>query len=195
MKTLTRIVALAAFTLATVACSQKEPAQDAIAAAEGALAAVYEDAQKYLPERYAEVKAELDAGRKALGEERYAEAIAAVKDVPAHAEALSKEVVAAKQQKLTELNAEWTRLSGSLPGLLTNIGARLSELGGMRQLPAGMDKQVLDEANAAYASARSAWDEAGTAFSAGDLETAVTRGHDTEGTAQDLVARLGIQAA
>ncbi len=194
MKPLTRIVALAAVALAAVACSQKEPAQDAIAAAEGALAAVYEDAQKYLPERYAEVKAELEAGRKALGEERYAEAIAAVKDVPAHAEALSNEVVAAKQQKLAEMNAEWARLSGSLPGLLTNIGARLSELGGMRKLPAGMDKQVLDEANAAYASARSAWDEAGTAFSAGDLETAVARGRDTEGTAQDLVARLGMQA-
>ncbi|MEX2148746.1 MAG: hypothetical protein WD793_00890 [Steroidobacteraceae bacterium] len=195
MKTLTRIVAVAAVALAAVACSQKEPAQDAIAAAEGALAAVYEDAQKYLPERYAEVKAELEAGRKALDEERYAEAIAAVQHVPAHAEALSKEVVAAKQQKLSELNAEWARLSGSLPGLLTNIGARLSELGAMRRLPAGMDQQVLDEANAAYASARSAWDEAGTAFSAGDLETAVARGRDTEGTTQDLVARLGMQAA
>jgi hypothetical protein len=195
MKTLTGIVAMAAVAFAAVACSQKEPAQDAISAAEGALAAVYEDAQKYLPERYAEVKAELDAGRKALDEERYAEAIAAVKDVPAHAEALSKDVVAAKQQKLSEMNAEWARLSGSLPGLLTNIGARLSELGGMRKLPAGMDKQVLDEANAAYASARSAWDEAGTAFSAGDFETAVARGRDAEGTAQDLVARLGMQAA
>jgi len=195
MKTLTGIVAVAAVALAAVACSQKDPAQEAIAAAEGALAAVYEDAQKYLPERYAEVKAELDAGRKAFDEERYAEAIAAVKDVPAHAEALSKEVVAAKQQKLSELNAEWARLAGSLPGLLTNIGARLSELGGMRRLPAGMDKQVLDEANAAYASARSAWDEAGTAFSADDLETAVARGRDAEGTAQDLVARLGMQAA
>jgi hypothetical protein len=195
MKLLTGIVAVAALALAAAACSQKDPAQEAIAAAEGALAAVYEDAQKYLPERYAEVKAELEAGRKAFDEERYAEAIAAVKDVPAHAEALSKEVVAARQQKLSELNAEWARLAGSLPGLLTNIGARLSELGGMRRLPVGTDKQVLDEANAAYASARSAWNEAGTAFAAGDLETAVARARDAEGTAQDLVARLGIQAA
>lgn len=195
MKILTRIAAATALALALAACSQKDPAQDAIAAAESALAAVYEDAQKYLPERYAEVKAELEAGRRAFDEERYAEAIAAVKDVPAHAEALSNEVFAAKQKKLSELNAEWSRLSGSLPGLLTSIGARLTELGGMRRLPAGMDRQVLDEANAAYASARSAWDEAGTAFSAGDLETAVARGRDAEGTVQDLVARLGMQAA
>jgi len=192
--TVIRIVALAAIALAATACSQKDPAAEAITAAEGALAAVYDDAQKYLPERYAEVKAELDAGRKAFEEERYAEAITAVKDVPAHAEALSKEVVTAKQKKLSELNADWARLSGSLPTLLTNIGARLAELGKMRKLPQGMDKQLLDEANAAHASASAAWDEAGQAFNAGDLETAVGKARDAEGTAQDLVARLGMQA-
>jgi hypothetical protein len=61
VKTPPRIVALATLPLAAVACSQKDPAQEAI-----------------------------DAGRKAFDEERYADAIAAVKDVPAHAEALSK---------------------------------------------------------------------------------------------------------
>jgi len=191
---LIRIVALAALALAATACSQKDPAAEAIGAAEGALAAVYDDAQKYLPERYAEVKAELDAGRKAFDEERYADAIAAVKDLPAHAEALSKEVVTAKQQKLSELNSDWARLSGSLPALMTNIGARLVELGKMRKLPAGVDRQLLDEANAAFASAGTAWDEAGQAFNAGDLESAVGKARDAEGTAQDLVARLGMQA-
>lgn len=195
MKTWTRFVAIAALAAAVAACSQKDPAADAIAAAEGALAAVYEDARKYLPERYAEVKGELDAARKAFEEERYADAIAAVKDVPAHAEALSNEVVTAKQQKLAELNGEWARLSGSLPGLMTNIGARLGELGKMRRLPAGMDKQLLEEANAAYASGRSTWDEAGAAFNAGDLEAAVGKAKDVEGIAQDLVARLGMQTS
>lgn len=195
MNTVIRIVALAALALAAAACSQKKPAEEAITAAEGALQAVYDDAQKYLPERYAEVKAELDAGRKALAEERYADAITAVKDVPAHAEALSKDVVTAKQKKLSELNADWARLSGSLPGLLTNIGARLAELGKMRKLPADMDQQLLDEANAAFASANAAWNEAGQAFNAGDLEAAVAKAHDAEGTAQDLVARLGMQTS
>ncbi len=194
MNTVIRIVALAAIALAATACSQKDPAAEAITAAEGALAVVYDDAQKYLPERYAEVKAELDAGRKAFEEERYADAITAVKEVPAHAEALSKEVVAAKQKKLSELNADWARLSGSLPGLMTSIGARLAELGKMRKLPEGMDKQLLDEANAAHASANAAWGEAGQALNAGDLETAVAKARDAEGTAQDLVARLGMQA-
>jgi hypothetical protein len=194
MNILTRIAAIAALSAAVAGCSQKDPAQEAITAAENALAAVYEDAQKYLPERYAEVKSELEKARAAFNEERYADAIAAVKDVPARAEALAKDVVEAKQKALAELNADWVRLSGSMPGLISGIGAKLEELGKMRRLPPGMDKQLLEEANAAYGSARSAWDEAGQAFNAGDLEGAVGKARDVEAMAQDLVTRLGMQA-
>ena len=51
-----------------------------------------------MPERYAEVKSELEAARTAFDEERYADAIAAVKDVPAHAEALAKESLEAQAE-------------------------------------------------------------------------------------------------
>lgn len=193
MYRLTRIVALAALLGAAIACSQKDPAQEAIAAAEDALAAVYEDAQKYVPERYAEVKAELEAARTAFNEERYADAIAAVKDVPAHAETLAKDAAAAKERRLSEMNADWARLSGSLPGLMTAIGSRLGELDRMRRLPQGIDRQLLEEAKAAHGSAQSAWNEAGAAFTAGDLEGAVAKARDAEAMAQDLVARLGMQ--
>ena len=194
MNSLIRIVAAAAALAVAAACSQKDPAADAIAAAEDALATVYEDAQKYVPERYAEVKAGLEDARAAFDEERYADAIAAVKDVPAQAEALANEIVIAKQQRLAELNSDWVRLSGSLPGLMSSIGSRLAELGKMRRLPKGIDKQLLDEANAAHASAQTAWDEATAAFGAGDLETAVGKARDVEVMAQDLVTRLGMQA-
>jgi hypothetical protein len=180
--------------LALAACSQKDPANEAIEAAANALNAVYEDAQKYVPERYAEVKAELDAARKAFEQERYADAIAAVKDVPAHAEALAQEAAAAKKKHVAEMNAEWTRLSGSLPDRFTGIGSRLDDLGRMKKLPEGMDRQLLDEAKAAFASAQSAWEEAGAAFARGDLDAAVGKAKDAEGMAQDLVARLGMQA-
>ena len=189
-----RISALAALVFLAAGCSQKDPAAEAIDAAEGALEAVYEDAQKYVPERYAEVKAELEAARKAFDEERYADAIALVMDVPAHAEELAKVSAEAKQKHIAELNAEWTRLSGSLPGLVAGIETRLGELGKMRKLPKGMDKQLLEEVNAAFGSARGAWDEASAAFTAGDVEAAVTKARDVESMAQDLMARLGMQA-
>ncbi len=189
-----RNVAFAALLLLAAGCSQRDPAAAAIDAAEGALQAVYEDAQKYVPERYAQVKAELETARKAFDEERYADAIAAVKDVPAHAEELAKASVEAKQKRLAELNAEWTRLSGSLPGRVAAIETRLAELGKMRKLPQGMDKQLLEEANAAFSSAKSAWDDASAAFMAGDLESAATKARDVETMTQDLMARLGMQA-
>ncbi|HEU0224594.1 MAG TPA: hypothetical protein VFR29_04105 [Steroidobacteraceae bacterium] len=194
MNTLTRTAAIAALLVVAAGCSQRDPAQEAITAAENALAAIYEDAQKYLPERYAAVKGDLEKARAAFNEERYTDAIAAVRDVPARAEALARDVVAAKQKKLAELNADWVRLSGSLPGLMSGIGEKLAELDRMRRLPQGMDRQLLDEANAAYASATSAWEEAGMAFNAGDLEGAVGHARDAEGMAQDLVTRLGMQA-
>jgi hypothetical protein len=189
-----RIPALAALVFLAAGCSQKDPAAEAIDAAEGALEAVYEDAQKYVPERYTEVKAELETARKAFDEERYADAIATVKDVPAHAEELAKVSLEAKQKHLAELNAEWTRLSGSLPGLVAGIETRLGELGKMRQLPKGIDKQLLEEANAAIGSAKGAWDEASAAFMAGDFDAAVTKARNVEAMTQDLMVRLGIQA-
>lgn len=194
MKIIIRIAALAALAAVAAGCSQKDPAAEAIDAAEGALQAVYEDAQKYVPERYAEVKAELEKARKAFDEERYADAIAAVKDVPAHAEELAKLSAEAKQKSIAEMNAEWTRLSGSLPGLVSGVETRLGELGKMRKLPKGMDKQLLDEANAAFGSAKGAWEEASASFAAGDLEAAVKKARDVETMTQDLMARLGMQA-
>jgi hypothetical protein len=184
-----------AFTaLALIAgCSQKDPAREAIAAGEDALNAVYEDAQKYVPERYAEVKAELDAARTAYNEERYADAIEEVKDVPAHAEALAKEATAAREKRLSEMDSEWARLSASLPDRLARVGSRLDELGAMRRLPQGIDKQLLEEARAAHASAQTAWSEAGAAHADGNLEAAVGKAKDAEGMAQDLVTRLGMQ--
>jgi hypothetical protein len=189
-----KVVAALAGLVALAACSQKDPAADAILAAENALNAVYEDAQKYVPERYAEVKAELETARTAFNEERYADAITAVKELPAHAEQLAQEAAVAKEKRVAEMNGDWARLSNSLPGLLSGIGVRLDELGEMRRLPEGMDKQLLEETKAAFASAQSAWDEAGAAFTGGNLEAAVGKARDVEGMAQDLVTRLGMQA-
>ena len=189
------LVAAAAAVALLAACSQKDPAGEAIEAAEDALNAVYEDAGRYVPERYAEVKASLDAARTAFNEERYADAIDAVKDVPAAAESLAKEAAAAKESHIAGLNADWARISESLPGLLAGTGGRLEELGRMRRLPDGMDQKLLDEAKAAFASAKSAWDEAQALHERDELEAAVEKARGAEGMAQDLVGRLGMTAA
>ncbi len=194
MKNGIKFVAITALALLAVACSQKDPAQAAVTAAEDALAAISEDALKYVPDQYGEVKASLDEARGALNEERYKDAIAAVKDVPARAEAVATAAATAKQAFMETLNSDWANLAGGLPGQISAIGSRLAELGKMRRLPKGMDAAMLTEANTIFTTAQDSWNTASAAFGAGDLEAAVARAHDVHGTLQGLMTRLGMSA-
>lgn len=192
MKTLfAAAVATAALVLA--GCSQEEPATRAVAAAEDALAAVAEDAQKYIPNRYAEVKAELDAARAALGEEKYAEALAAVQEIPAKARTLAEEATAAREALAAELAGEWARLSGALPGVLDGIGARFEELGKLRRLPAELDPDAVERAKKDFEIAKNGWAQAAEAFAGGNLEGAAARGLEVERLAREIRQALGLE--
>lgn len=66
MKPHVKAAAVVLGALLAAACSQKDPAQKALDAAEGALAAVHEDAMKYVPEQYDAVKSQLNDARAAF---------------------------------------------------------------------------------------------------------------------------------
>ena len=76
MSPLSRAVAALAL-LALAACSQQGPAEKAVDAAESALAAVHEDAVKYVPDEYKAVKADLDRARESIKAGKCAQALAA----------------------------------------------------------------------------------------------------------------------
>lgn len=192
MRKLLAVAAVAA-TLVLQACSQKEPATRAVDAAEDALAAVAEDSQKYIPQRYAEVKAELDAARAALAEEKYAEALAAVRDIPAKAQGLADEAKAAREKLAAELQGEWERLAAALPGTLDGIGARLDELGKLRKLPADLDADAVERARKDFEIAKNGWAQAAEAFAAGNLEGASARGLEVERLAREIRQATGLE--
>jgi hypothetical protein len=192
MKTLIAAAAVAT-ALALGACSQKEPATRAVTAAEDALAAVADAAQKYIPKRYAEVKAELDAARAALAQEKYAEALAGVQEIPAKARTLAEEAAAAREALAAQLTGEWTRLTGAIPGVLEGIGERLDELGRQRRLPAGLDAEAVERARRDFEIARSGWTQAVEAFGAGNLEGAAARGLEVERLAREIRQALGLE--
>lgn len=185
-------VACAVFALA--ACSQKEPARTAIDAGEDALASVHEQAQKYIPGRYAEVKATLDTARKAFDEEKYVEAIETVKDVPARARELGEAAAAARDALAAEIAIDWARLSATMPQNASALEDRLAELGKARRLPEGVDGDVMERARAGLDVVRGAWDQATAAFQAGNLEGAVARGQEAERLVRELMESLGIEA-
>lgn len=176
-------------------CSQKDPARTAIDAAESALAAVSEPAQKYIPQQYAEVKAELDAARKDFSQEQYLRAIDEVKDIPAKARALADAAAAARETLHAELAVDWARLQGELPDKLSGLEGRLAELDKARRLPEGVTRDTLARFGAGAGVARTAWSEASAAFEAGNLEGAVARALECESLAGELMAVLGMGPA
>jgi hypothetical protein len=166
------LVALAFIVATTLGCSQKDSSAEAIAAAEQSLADVHELAMKYVPDQYAEVKADLEKARKAFEEQKYADARAAARTVPARAKQLGEDAVKAKEAAMAQFAETWKELSESVPGNLEALGARLAELGKLRQLPAGIEQKSIDIAESSIEWARKDWDEASAAFAAGKLEEA-----------------------
>lgn len=166
------LVALAMIVAATLGCSQKDPAAEAIVAAEQSLVDVHESAMKYVPDQYAAIKADLEKARKAFEEQKYAEALAAVKTIPARAKQLGEEAAAAKEAATARLTETWGELSDSIPERLAQLEARLVDLGKLRQLPAGIEQKSVNIAQSSLEWARKEWDNATAAFAEGKLEEA-----------------------
>jgi hypothetical protein len=127
---------------------------------------------KYLPDQYDGIKADLEKARKAFEEQKYADALAAVKTIPARAQQLGEDAAAAKEAATVQLTETWNALSGSIPERLAQLEARLAELGKLRQLPAGIEQKSINIAESSVEWARKEWDEASGAFAAGKLEEA-----------------------
>jgi hypothetical protein len=189
------LVALALIVASTLGCSQKNSSAEAIAAAEQSLADVHELAMKYAPDQYAEVKADLERARKAFEEKKYADALAAVKTVPARAKQLSEDAARAKETAMAQFAETWKELSESVPGNLEALGARLAELDTARRLPAGIEQETVNQTRSGLEWAKKQWDEATAAFAAGKLEEAVGAAQGVEYLLVTRMQALGLAPA
>lgn len=195
MKPHVKAAAIVLGALLVAACSQKDPAQKALDAAESALAEVHEDAMKYVPEQYDAVKSELNAARQAFQAEKYGDALTAVKNLPAKAKELGEAAAAKKKEVVAQLNTDWNGLSAGVPGMVKSIEDKLGELGKMRRLPAGLDRETVDSASSALTEAKNNWDAASQAFTAGNVEEAVAKARSVETAARDIMGKLGLSEA
>jgi hypothetical protein len=186
------LVALALIVAATPGCSQKDPAAEAIAAAEQSLVDVHESAMKYVPDQYAEIKADLEKARKAFDEQKYSDALAAAKSVPARAMKLGEDAAAAKEAATAQLAESWDAMSASVPGRMAALEARLAELGKLRQLPAGIEQKSVNIAESSLEWARKEWDKATAAFAEGKLEEAAKLGQAVDNLLGTGMAAVGL---
>jgi hypothetical protein len=177
----TRILAALALGVALVTgCSQQEPAEQAVAAAEQALADISERALKYVPDEYGALKAELDAARKLLQEQKYGDALAAARGLPDEARAVGEKAAAAYETLQADLKAQWPGYADTLPGQIAALEARVQELSAAKKLPDGIEARDLRAASDALPYATKAWADALAAFEQGDLEGAVARARAVE---------------
>jgi hypothetical protein len=192
MRSIRALIALAIVVGLSSGCSQKDPAQKAVDAAEQALADVNEQAQKYIPGQYAELKDELDRAREALGEEKYAEAIAAASELPARAKELGESAAAARETLAAELRVDWARLTETMPGKVSALELRVTELGMAKRLPKDVERDAIDRAKSGLEIAKQAWAQATDAFTAGNLEGAVARAQESERLIAELMEMIGM---
>ena len=179
-------VAVAA-TLLMVACAnQMEPAKQAIAGIESAIAAA-PDAAKYVPDQLTAVQAKLADLKTAYDNKDYKTVMAGAPAVLADAQGLMGATMLKKEAVVKAMNDEWPGLAASMPGLMTAVTNRATALGKSKHAPAGVDMAA---AKSAVDDGTASWAKAQAASTAGDVETAVASAHDAKAKFEAAAAAM-----
>jgi predicted small lipoprotein YifL len=183
-------------TLLVVGCaSQKGPAQQALASADTALAAVRDQAQKYVPDQLQAVEAQLQSAKDAFAKGDYK---AVVATAPALTAAISS-LRDAAQAKAADAEAAvakakdaWGATSTDVPKMLDAIQSRVDILSKSHHLPAHVTKEGLASAKSGLDSLKSMWGDASNAATSGDYTTAMSKAQAVRDKATEIMKSLGM---
>jgi predicted small lipoprotein YifL len=190
MKNALKLTALVLCCVALVACSQKGPAEAALASATAAVDGVKADAAKYVPDQAKALMASLASAREAFDKGDYKTALETAQAIPAKA----KEVATAAAAKKDALTKEWTALAASVPAMIDQIKAKLDGYAAMKKLPKEMNKAKLAAAQTSLADIQKATAEAADTAKAGNMADAVTKGNAVKAKVQTMMSELGLSA-
>lgn len=191
MKNVLKITAAALCFTVLIACSQKGPAEAALASAQAAVDGVKADAGKYVPDKAKALMASLAGARATFDKGDYKAAMEMAQAIPAKA----NDVAAAVAARKDELTKSWAALGASVPGMVEQVKAKVDSLAAMKKLPKDMDAAKLEAAKASLADITTSWGEASDAFKAGNLIDAVAKGNAVMAKAADAMDALGLTAA
>lgn len=171
--------------LAALACN-RVPAEEAIQAAERALAAAPE-LEAWVPEERAAVTEALDQARASLAEGRHTDALRAALPLPDRV-AAAKQLAARRERQSAEA---WQALAAELPGRLEAVRSRLALL----IPPDAEPSERLLAARQELAGLGEAWAEAAAAHGAGELAGALAAAQALKPKLDALAARLAPRRA
>ena len=174
--------------LLSACASDKGPAEQAVKAAEAAVAEVRAEAGKWLPDQVRALDASLASVKDKFAKGDYKAVLA---EAPAIA-SRAKEVAAAATTKKAEITKVWEELSANLPQMVAAAKSRVDILSQAKKLPATVSKEKLETAKAAVADATKGWADADAAFKSGNVADAVARADAVKKRTVEALEALGM---
>ncbi len=191
--TLSRLAATFVMAVALAACaSQKEPAQQSLTELEGAMAKVAELGQKYMPEEYAEVDAQIAGLKASFDKGDYAAVVAGASKAAAAIRKLQADSIIAKANYAKQMNAEWADFTRTMPDTIVAVDKQITRAS--RSLPKGMDRDTFKQTVATFDEAKKTWEAAAELGNAGKYEEAVMESRKVKEVVDATMQALGMAA-
>jgi hypothetical protein len=184
--------ALAALCLGVAACaSQKEPAEQALAAVEAKFKESAGEVQKYLPERYAEIESSIASLRDSMADESYGDVVAEAGKVQAAMKRAIGEARVRRAQLQVEMETEWAEMSKSMPAMIDAMDKKITSQRG--KPPQGMSREAWKQTIADYDAARDAWSKAAAEMTRANFEATVLAARDAKAKIAAIMESLGVK--
>jgi hypothetical protein len=184
----TGFLSLCSVAILFVACvNQMEPAKNALDNINSTLNAVSADAQKYIPDQFAQAQSKVAVLTASYEKKDYAAVVAGAPAVLAEVNGLADAASAKKDEIVKALGNEWRSLAASVPQSLSAVQSRIDALSKTKHVPKDVD---LGAGKSGLADATSAWDKAQEAFKSGNPADAVTAAKDAQGKLASAAAAL-----
>jgi hypothetical protein len=191
--TLPRLLAAAVMAFALAACAgQKEPAQQSLTELDAAFAKVAEMGQKYMPEEYAEVDAQIAALKASFDQGDYGAVVAGASKAAAAIRKLQADSIIAKADFAKQMNAEWAEFSRTMPDTIIAVDKQITR--SSSRLPKGMDRDTFKQVVATFDEAKKSWEAAAELGNAGKYEEAVMESRKVKDVVDATMAALGMSA-
>jgi hypothetical protein len=193
---LARVFAVTLLALAAAGCeSQKEPAEQAVASLEKSLEAAAQQAEKYVPDEIAAVRAKVGDMKALLDQQDYKAVVAQAPAVAAELRKVVADSAIAKANFTQQMTQAWTEYANTLPKAISSVDDRILRFTSGGGLPKGLTRDGFKEVIAKFDAAKAEWGAAAEAGNAGKYEEAVTKSIEVKRTVEATMEALGMPKA